>query len=373
MTLRFRSPISGLHVRAEVDRDAVREAPVAAHRDAEALADRAVGAVGRDQVLRADRRARRRSRGRGSSRSRRRRPPRTRRPRTSSGWRRPAPPPCARRIGSSPICVTNSRGEGLRCSTPSLTWRKNHSTSFPPRLSTDMTAPFCSNSRPGGGDDLVLEADASPQLDRALEEQRGARVDRRPGMPLYDDRRDPRCRQGRAAVESPTRLPPTTRTRTSLVRHARSSSIRGLAGSPAVFGLTACGSEVNSLNDRRTAVPDLARHGLGRRVSRRERPGDVRLEPCGDSDSRLDLNPRPCVQTMRRATSVLRAESIRTNGPKMTLPGGRDTSPSKQHTDCIAPRRSPVRVRLAPPHDQAVSAASTGGENRRLASRRSVR
>ena len=53
-----------------------------------------------------------------------------------------------------------------------------------------MTAPFCSNSRAEAREDLLLEADASPQLDRALEEERRARVDRRPRMPLHDERRD---------------------------------------------------------------------------------------------------------------------------------------------------------------------------------------
>jgi hypothetical protein len=50
------------------------------------------------------------------------------------------------RTGSSPICVTKIRFEGLISSTLSLTKRKYQSSSFPPRLSTAMIAPFWTNS-----------------------------------------------------------------------------------------------------------------------------------------------------------------------------------------------------------------------------------
>ena len=52
------------------------------------------------------------------------------------------------------------------------------------------------------GDDFVLEANASPQLYRALEEQRSARMDGRPGVPFYDDRRDPVVSKEQGARQS---------------------------------------------------------------------------------------------------------------------------------------------------------------------------
>ena len=51
------------------------------------------------------------------------------------------------RTGSSPICVTKSRGDGLISSTPSLMKRKYQSSSLPPSDSTDTIAPFWTNSR----------------------------------------------------------------------------------------------------------------------------------------------------------------------------------------------------------------------------------
>ena len=92
------------------------------------------------------------------------------------------------RTGSSPICVTKSRADGLMSSTPSLMLRKYQSSSFPPRLSTDTIAPFWTNSRPAASSISLSQADRAVRLDRALVDQCGARVDRGAAVPLDDER-----------------------------------------------------------------------------------------------------------------------------------------------------------------------------------------
>ena len=131
------------------------------------------------------RRARRRAAGRRPSH--RRRPARPRRPRTRTD-RGSQTLGGSSRTGSSPICVTKRRGDGLISSTPSLMKRKYQSSSFPPRLSTDTIAPFWTNSRPRRPR-CRPGADRAVRLDRALVDESSPRVDRRAAMPLENERR----------------------------------------------------------------------------------------------------------------------------------------------------------------------------------------
>ena len=186
--------------------------------DAEALADRAVRSVGRDHVLRAHRVARPRRLAvpivavtPSSASCRARRPP------TRIGCSAPSSSRLRRRIGSRPICVMNSRGDGLRSSTPSLISRKYQSSSFPPRLSTETIAPFWTNSRRRRFLDCVLEADRAVESPSCA----GRRARRADGWPVRDAARRPGTARRRAArntaADSPTRLPPTIRTGVSTV------------------------------------------------------------------------------------------------------------------------------------------------------------
>jgi hypothetical protein len=132
--------------KAEVDGDAIGERAAPGHLDAAALADRAAGAVGGDQVVGAD--------GLGGA--------------AVPGAQDRRDPVVVLLEGDqvggvgvlgaallgrpaqqwlSPIWVMNSRDVGLNASTPSLKFRKNNFNSGPPRLSTATMAPFCTNSR----------------------------------------------------------------------------------------------------------------------------------------------------------------------------------------------------------------------------------
>ena len=62
---------------------------------------------------------------------------------------------CWRRMGSRPICVMNSRGAGLRSSTPSLIERKYQSSSLPPSDSTDDDRAVLDELGGGRGLDLA--------------------------------------------------------------------------------------------------------------------------------------------------------------------------------------------------------------------------
>src|SRR5436190_3102838 len=105
----------------------------------------------------------------------------------------------------------NSRFEGLRSSKPSLTLRKYQSSSCPPRLSTDMIAPFWTNSRSAASiTSSSTPASRKTSIVRWLKwAARGwiavpaCRSTRKLGTP---------CRPRQSAADSPTRLPPTTST-----------------------------------------------------------------------------------------------------------------------------------------------------------------
>ena len=132
-----------------------------------------------------------------------------------------------------------------------------------------------------GGDDLVLEADGAVELDRALVEERGARVDRSAGMPLDDERLD-----AVPAQEEPRREPD----------EAPADDQNGDFAVGHRPDTTAC---------------DLPRSKLGRQRPERARPSI-------DTVRRVSSTPRACAdsqswlrsQTMRRPSSVSSGSSL---------------------------------------------------------------
>ena len=65
--------------------------------------------------------------------------------------------------------------------------RKNHCSSRPPSDSTATIAPFWTNSRSAAAMTSLLDSRTAVQLDRALHEEGGARVDRGTGMALHHE------------------------------------------------------------------------------------------------------------------------------------------------------------------------------------------